>query len=50
MQITRSSTETATGPSDWFTDAVYIDTVAIPAEPSRLAARQRSSPTVVRLT
>ena len=39
MQITRnSSTETATGPNEWFTGAVYIDTVATPTEPSRLGA------------
>jgi quercetin dioxygenase-like cupin family protein len=38
MQITRSSLETATGPSDWFTGAVYLDTVAKPSEPSRLQA------------
>jgi quercetin dioxygenase-like cupin family protein len=38
MQITRNSGETATGPSDWFTRTVYIDTVATPAAPSRLAA------------
>jgi quercetin dioxygenase-like cupin family protein len=36
MQITRSSIETATGPSDWFAGDVYIDTVAAPAEPSRV--------------
>src|SRR5205085_3491791 len=38
MQITRNSTETMAGPSDWFTGAVYIDTVATPTEPSRLQA------------
>jgi hypothetical protein len=37
MQITKNSLETAPGPSDWFTGAVYLDTVAIPLEPSRLA-------------
>ena len=31
MQITRSSIETLTGPSDWFTGAVYIDAVATPS-------------------
>jgi hypothetical protein len=36
MQITRYTTETATGPSEWFIGAVYIDTVATPTEPSRL--------------
>ena len=38
MQITRNTTETAPGPSEWFTGAVYIDTVATPTEPSRLGA------------
>jgi quercetin dioxygenase-like cupin family protein len=38
MQITRSSIDTNTGPSDWFTGSVYIDPVAAPSEPSRLAA------------
>ena len=38
MQITRSSTETAAGPEDYFTGAVYVDTVATPSEPSRLGA------------
>jgi quercetin dioxygenase-like cupin family protein len=38
MLITRSSIETTPGPSDWFTGTVYIDTVAAPSEPSRLAA------------
>jgi quercetin dioxygenase-like cupin family protein len=38
MQITRNSVETMPGPSDWFAGAVYIDTVATPSEPFRLAA------------
>ena len=38
MQITRNSLETTPGPSDWFTGAVYIDTVATPSEPSRVSA------------
>jgi len=38
VQISRNSIETATGPSDWFTGTVYIDPVATPSEPSRLAA------------
>jgi len=38
MRITRSSIETAPGPSDWFTGSVFIDTVATPAGASRLAA------------
>ncbi len=38
MQLTRNSTETAPGPSDWFTGAVYIDAVAAPAGSSTFAA------------
>jgi quercetin dioxygenase-like cupin family protein len=38
MQITRSSIETAQGSSDWFTGAVYVDTIAVPADSSRLSA------------
>jgi quercetin dioxygenase-like cupin family protein len=38
MQITRSSIETGKGPADWFTGDVFIDTVAEPAEPYRIAA------------
>jgi quercetin dioxygenase-like cupin family protein len=38
MQITRNAGETATGPSAWFTGTVYIDTVAVPAAPARVAA------------
>ena len=39
MQITRSgSTETMTGPSEWFTGTVYVDAVAAPSGPSRLGA------------
>jgi quercetin dioxygenase-like cupin family protein len=38
VQITRSSIETAPGPSDWFTGAVYIDAVAAASEPSRVQA------------
>jgi quercetin dioxygenase-like cupin family protein len=39
MQITRSgSTETTSGPGEWFTGTVYIDTVATPSESSRLGA------------
>jgi quercetin dioxygenase-like cupin family protein len=37
MQITRNSMETAAGPSEWFTGAVYVDTVATPVEVSRLS-------------
>jgi quercetin dioxygenase-like cupin family protein len=38
MQITRNALDTQTGPSDWFTGAVYIDTIAGAAPPSRLGA------------
>jgi len=38
MEITRSSLDTAAGPSDWFTGAVYIDTVAAPYGASRVSA------------
>lgn len=37
MQLTKNSLETTPGPSDWFTGAVFIDTVAAPLEPSRTA-------------
>jgi quercetin dioxygenase-like cupin family protein len=37
MLITRNS-ETAAGPSDWFTGAVYIDPVATPSGDSHLSA------------
>jgi quercetin dioxygenase-like cupin family protein len=38
MRITRAMVETAAGPEEWFTGAVYLDTVATPSGPSRLAA------------
>jgi quercetin dioxygenase-like cupin family protein len=38
MEITRNSLETRRGPSEWFTGAVYIDSVAAPSDPSRLSA------------
>jgi quercetin dioxygenase-like cupin family protein len=38
MQITRIGIETATGSSDWFTGAVFVDAVAAPAGGSRLSA------------
>ena len=37
MQITRNSHTTA-GPSEWFTGAVYLDAVAVPAGASSLSA------------
>ena len=38
MQVTRNSTKTTDGPREWFSGAVYIDTVAVPAGGSRLSA------------
>jgi quercetin dioxygenase-like cupin family protein len=38
MQITRNSIETMAGPSEWFSGAVYVDTVAAPSGTSRLSA------------
>ena len=38
MEITRDGIDTVTGPSDWFTGAVFLDAVAAPSEGSRLHA------------
>jgi len=38
MQITRNSVNTMAGPSEWFTGAVYLDSVAAPMGASRLTA------------
>jgi quercetin dioxygenase-like cupin family protein len=38
MQITRNSSETGRGPSDWFTGAVFLDPVAVPGGGSRISA------------
>ncbi len=38
MHITRNTIETTTGPSEWFTGAVYLDAVAAPSDASRLSA------------
>jgi quercetin dioxygenase-like cupin family protein len=38
MQITRNTTETARGPSEWFTGTVYVDPVAVPSSDSHLSA------------
>lgn len=38
MQITRNTTETTAGPSDWFTGTVLIDPVATPSDASRVSA------------
>ena len=38
MQITRNGLETGAGPQQWFTGAVFVDTIATPAQGSRLSA------------
>jgi quercetin dioxygenase-like cupin family protein len=38
MRTTRNTTETAEGPGEWFTGAVYIDAIATPSDASRLNA------------
>jgi quercetin dioxygenase-like cupin family protein len=38
MHVTRNAPKSATGPADWFTGTVFIDTVATPSGPSRIAA------------
>lgn len=38
MQITRNSLDTNPGPSDWFTGSVFVDTIAVPAGGSQIAA------------
>jgi quercetin dioxygenase-like cupin family protein len=38
VQITRNGIETAAGSSDWFTGAVYIDSVAAPSGSVRVSA------------
>jgi len=38
MQVTRNGIDTAPGPEDWFTGAVYLDSVAAPSDASRLSA------------
>ena len=38
MQITRNSLQTAAAPAEWFTGAVYLDTIAAAGEPSRVQA------------
>ena len=38
MEITRIGIPTNPGPSDWFTGAVYIDTIAAPSGRSRVTA------------
>jgi quercetin dioxygenase-like cupin family protein len=38
MKVTRNNVETMRGPGDWFTGAVYVDSVATPSNRSRLSA------------
>ena len=38
MQLTRNSLDTTPGPAEWFTGAVFIDTIATPSAPSRVAS------------
>lgn len=38
MQVTRNALATNHGPAEWFTGAVYVDTVATPEGSSRLSA------------
>jgi quercetin dioxygenase-like cupin family protein len=38
VQITRNSLDTSPGPSDWFTGAVFIDTIAAPGAGSQIGA------------
>jgi quercetin dioxygenase-like cupin family protein len=38
MQITRNTTETARGPSEWFSGTVYVDPVAVPSSDSHVSA------------
>jgi quercetin dioxygenase-like cupin family protein len=38
LQLTRNEGETATGSPDWFTGAVYVDTIATPSEASPIGA------------
>jgi quercetin dioxygenase-like cupin family protein len=38
MHVTRNGAETARGPAEWFTGAVYLDAVAAPAGSSRVSA------------
>ena len=38
MQVNRNGADTAPGPHDWFTGAVFIDAVATPAGSSRISA------------
>ena len=37
MQVTRNTLETGTGPAEWFTGSVYIDTIAAIGDESQVA-------------
>ena len=43
MQVTKNSIETTAGPTDWFTGAVYVDTLATPSALSRMQAEAERS-------
>jgi quercetin dioxygenase-like cupin family protein len=38
MEVTKNGIDTAPGSADWFTGAVFIDTIAAPSHGSRIAA------------
>ena len=38
MDVTRNGIDTTAGPEEWFTGAVYLDSVAAPSDGSRLSA------------
>jgi quercetin dioxygenase-like cupin family protein len=38
MEITRNSLDTGAGPAEWFTGSVFLDPIAAPSPPSRVAA------------
>ena len=38
MEISRNRTDTIAGPEEWFTGAVFLDSIATPSEGSRLNA------------
>ena len=38
MRVTKNGVATTRGSSDWFTGAVYVDSIATPSEASRLSA------------
>jgi quercetin dioxygenase-like cupin family protein len=38
VQITKNTNATSPGPADWFTGAVFVDSIAASTAPSRLAA------------